>query len=104
MQPAQEGLSKIVESLTFNKPSIPIVANCTGLPLTTVDELKQELTYGLLTCVRWKDSVVHMTEAGVTTFYEIGPGRALSGMVKRINESAEVINVSDLETIKLLRG
>ena len=102
MEPAQEGLAKIVEDLTFNKPAIPIVANCTGLPLTTVEEIKQELTSGLCTCVRWKDSVVNMTQAGITTFYEIGPGRVLSGMVKRISEDAEVTNVSDLETIKLL--
>ena len=102
MEPAQEGLAKIVEDLTFNKPSIPIVANCTGLPLTTVEEIKQELTSGLCTCVRWKNSVGYMTQAGITAFYEIGPGRVLSGMVKRINEDAEVTNVSDLETIKLL--
>ena len=102
MQPAQEGLAKIVGDLIFNKPSIPIVANCTGLPLTTVEEIKQELTSGLCTCVRWKDAVGYMTQAGINTFYEIGPGKVLSGMVKRINEGAEVTNVSDLETIKLL--
>jgi len=102
MQPAQEGLAKIVGDLTFNKPSIPIVANCTGLPLTTVEEIKQELTSGLCTCVRWKDSVLHKTQAGITTFYEKGPGRVISCMVKRIKEDAEVTNVSDLETIKAL--
>ena len=102
MEPAQEGLAKIVGDLTFNKPSIPIVGNCTGLSLTTVEDIKQELTSGLCTCVRWKDSVEYMTRMGINTFYEIGPGKVLSGMVKRINESAEVINVSDLETIKLL--
>jgi [acyl-carrier-protein] S-malonyltransferase len=102
MEPAQEGLAKIVEELTFNQPSMPIVANCTGLPLTTVEEIKQELTSGLCTCVKWKESVEHMTQAGITTFYEIGPGKVLSGMVKRINENAEVTNISDLETIKLL--
>jgi [acyl-carrier-protein] S-malonyltransferase len=102
MEPAKEGLSKIVDDLTFNEPSIPIVANCTGLPITTVREIKQELISGLCTCVRWKDSVAHMTQAGITTFYEIGPGRVLSGMVKRIDENAEVTNVSDLETIKVM--
>ncbi|MQF48389.1 ACP S-malonyltransferase [SAR202 cluster bacterium AC-647-N09_OGT_505m] len=102
MKPAQEGLAKIVEDLTFNQPSMPIVANCTGLPLTTIEEIKEELTSGLCSCVKWKDSVMHMTEAGITTFYEIGPGKVLSGMVKRINENAEVTNISDLETIKLL--
>ena len=68
------------------------------------DAERQMILVGLCTCVRWKDSVEYMTQAGITTFYEIGPGKVLSGMVKRINEGAEVTNVSDLETIKLLRG
>lgn len=102
MQPAQDGLSKIVEGLNFNNPSVPVVANCTGLTITTTQEIKQELTSGLCTCVKWRDSIAHMIESGVNTFYEIGPGRALSGMVKRINEDVEVINVSDPESIKLL--
>jgi [acyl-carrier-protein] S-malonyltransferase len=102
MEPAREGLAKIVDALTFKQPSIPIVANCTGLPMTTVEEIKQELTSGICTCVRWKDSVEYMTQSGITTFHEIGPGKVLSGMVKRINENAEVINVSDPESIQLL--
>ena len=102
MEPAQEGLAKVVDRLTFNEPSVPIVANCTGLPLTTVEDIKHELTSGLCTCVRWKDSVEYMMQSGITTFYEIGPGRALSGMVKRINADAEITNVSDPESIQLL--
>lgn len=102
MQPAQEGLSKIIEDLSFSEPAIPVVANCTGLSINTIQEIKQELTSGLCACVKWRDSIAHMIQSGVTTFYEIGPGRALSGMVKRINEDVEVINVSDPESIKLL--
>ena len=102
MEPAQEGLAKIVDSLTFKEPSIPIVANCTGLPLTTVEDIKHELTSGLCTCVKWKDSVEYMTKSGITTFYEIGPGKVLSGMVKRISADAEITNVSDPESIQLL--
>ena len=60
------------------------------------------MTSGICTCVRWKDSVEYMTQSGITTFHEIGPGKVLSGMVKRINENAEVINVSDPESIQLL--
>ena len=102
MGPAQEGLAKIVESLNINEPSIPIVANCTGLPVTTIEDIKHELTSGLCSCVRWRESVEYMIDAGITTFYEIGPGRALSGMVKRINENVEIININSLESIQLL--
>ena len=102
MGPAQEGLAKVVESLDINEPSIPIVANCTGLPVTTIGDIKHELMSGLCSCVRWSQSVEYMIDAGITTFYEIGPGRALSGMIKRINEDVEVININSLESIQLL--
>ena len=102
MEPAKEGLAKVVDTLNFNEPSIPVVANCTGLSLTTAEEIKQELTSGLCNCVRWKDSVEYMIQEGITAFYEIGPGKTLSGMVKRINADAEITNISDAESIQLL--
>ncbi len=98
MQPAQEGLTKAVEELQLQAPTVPVVANCTGKPITTVDEVKQELLTGLCSPVRWLEIVQHMSGAGVSSFYEIGPGRALAGMVRRINPEAEVANVSDVET------
>ena len=104
MEPAKEGLTKIVSELTFHEPSVPIVANCTGQLITTAAEIKAELLSGLLSCVRWKDSVETMLSSGVSDFYEIGPGRVLAGMVKRINEEATVNNMNDLESIQLLTG
>ena len=104
MEPAQEGLAKIVGELTFHEPTVPVVANCTGRPLTTVEDIKQELVSGLCTCVQWKDSVAYMTQSGIGAFYEIGPGRVLSGMVKRNIPEADVTNVNDLESIRLLSG
>jgi [acyl-carrier-protein] S-malonyltransferase len=102
MGPAQEGLARAVEEIAFNDPSIPIIANCTGLPLNTAEEIRTELTSGLCSCVRWRDSVEYMTRSGITRFYEIGPGRALGGMVKRISPDVEVTSLSDLEGIRLL--
>ena len=104
MEPAQEGLTKIVGELTFHEPSFPIVANCTGQLITTAAEIKAELLSGLLSCVRWKGSVETMLSSGVSDFYEIGPGRVLTGMVRRINEEATVNNINDLESIQLLTG
>ena len=104
MEPAQEGLTKIVGELTFHEPSFPIVANCTGQLITTAAEIKAELLSGLLSCVRWKGSVETMLSSGVSDFYEIGPGRVLTGMVRRINEEATVNNMNDLESIQLLTG
>lgn len=104
MEPAQEGLAKAVNDLTIHDPAFPLIANCTGQPLTTAAEIKAELLSGLLSCVRWKDCVDTMVSAGVNDFYEIGPGRVLTGLVRRIKEDATVYNISDLESVQQLAG
>ena len=104
MAPAQEGLTKAVNDLTISDPAVPLIANCTGQPLTTAAEIKTELLSGLLSCVRWSDCVATMLSAGVTDFYEIGPGRVLTGTVRRINEDAAINNISDMESIQQLAG
>jgi [acyl-carrier-protein] S-malonyltransferase len=99
MEPAMAGLIRAVSEVEFRDPSVPIIANCTGKPLTDAQEIKQELVSQICGCVQWKRSVDYMVKTGVSNFVEIGPGRALSGMVKRINRRATVTNVGDLESI-----
>ena len=103
MEPAQEGLIEAVDKLTFKDPTVPIVANCTGDPLTTADEVKRELISQISSCVQWKRSVDYMIGTGVSRFIEIGPGRALSSMVKRIDRSTDAVSVGDLDAIIKLR-
>ena len=100
MAPAQEGLEKIVNEMSFRQPSVPLVANCTGQAIVDVDEIKAELLAQLCSCVRWSQSVDYMTRSGISLFYEIGPGRVISGMVKRNIPDADVTSVSDSESIK----
>ena len=104
MQPAQEGLTAAIAGVALADAATPIVANCTGMPISTAGEIRTELTTGLCSCVRWRDCVQHMLESGVSVFYEIGPGRALAGMVKRIEPDAEVFNVGDAEGRASARG
>ena len=104
MEPARIGLAEAVGDMDFQDPSIPIVANCTGTPLTTANEVKQELISQISSCVQWKNSVDYMIGSGVSHFIEVGPGRALSSMVKRINRSAEVASVGDMDSIMDLSG
>ena len=99
MEPARVGLLEAINSLAFREPTIPIVANCTGEPLTTADAIKQELVSQICACVQWKRSIDYMVDNGVSRFIEIGPGRALTGMVKRISRDAKVVNVADIESI-----
>ena len=99
MEPAQEGLVEAVEKLRFRDPTVPIVANCTGRPLTTGADIKQELVAQICSCIHWKKSIDYMIGSGVSRFIEVGPGRALASMVKRIDRSAETVSVGDLDSI-----
>lgn len=96
MGPALEGMSKALEAVNIRNPSTPIVANCSGKPMTSSWEVKEELAQQLCGCVRWHDSISYMVNAGVTSFIEFGPGQVLSGMVKRITDgSVQISSVSD---------
>jgi [acyl-carrier-protein] S-malonyltransferase len=97
-----DGMTKALETVKFRNPTRPVIANCTGKPLTASWELKEELIQQLCGCVRWQNSVDYMVNAGVTNFIEFGPGRALSGMVKRISDCVEVTSVNNVESTESL--
>ena len=103
MDPAKAGLLEAVSRLEFRDPEIPIVGNCTGQPLTTAESVKRELVSQVCKCVQWKRSIDYMVNSGVSSFIEVGPGKALSGMVKRINNSAHIASVADIDSILRLR-
>jgi [acyl-carrier-protein] S-malonyltransferase len=103
MQAAQEALSEIIATLDFQDPSIPIIANTTAQPLTTAEQVKLELTDQLCNSIQWQRSIEYMVNDGVSTFVEIGPGRVLSGLIKRINRDVTTRNIGDAEAIKNLK-
>ena len=72
--------------------------------MTRPDEIRDELITQISACVQWKKSVDFMVKSGVTHFVEIGPGRALSGMVRRIDRSVNTFNLSDLDAVKNLKS
>jgi [acyl-carrier-protein] S-malonyltransferase len=104
MASAQEGMTEALSQVEFTDPHYPVVANCDARPLTTAEELKEELQQQLCTSVKWAQTVAYMTDEGVTKFIEIGPGRILTGMVKRISQEAETVNISDLASIQGLKS
>jgi len=104
MQPAAEGLKDFIAGIIFKEPSIPIIANTTAAELTTADAIKQELLSQLCNGVQWQRSVEYMIDKGVTTFYEIGPGRVLSGLIRRINRDVKTININSAEAVNNLGG
>ncbi len=104
MQTAREGLSEVIATFDFQDPTVPIIANTTAQPLTTAEQVKTELTEQLCNGVQWQRSIEYMINAGVSTFIEIGPGRVLSGLIKRINRDVSTRNIGDAETIKSLKA
>ncbi len=102
MQSAVDGLSKVIASLTFHHPRVPIIANTTAQPLTTAELIKEELLRQLCNCVQWQHSVEYMINNGVSTFIEIGPGKVLTGLIKRINRDVSTVNIGDAQAIKSL--
>ena len=102
MQPAVDGMSEVVANLTFHHPAIPIKANTTAQPLTTAELVKAELIRQLCNCIQWQGSIEYMVNEGVSTFIEIGPGRVLSGLIKRINRNVKTLNIGDTQAIKNL--
>lgn len=102
MEPAIEGLRNAISEFSFNEASIPVISNVTAQPLTGVNAIKEELVSQIVHCVRWQQSVETMIARGVTTFFEIGPGEVLTGLIKRISPGARTVNVSNVSTISEL--
>ncbi|MBT8181263.1 MAG: ACP S-malonyltransferase [Eudoraea sp.] len=89
MQPAREELAAAIENTIFNKPTCPIYQNVTTTAVTDADEIKQNLIAQLTNPVRWTQSVRQMVADGATRFTEVGPGKVLQGLVKKIEPSVE---------------
>jgi [acyl-carrier-protein] S-malonyltransferase len=102
MEPIIAEFSEVVSSFKFHPPAIPVISNVTARPLTDVDSIREELVKQLRNCIQWQGSVEYMIHSGVTTFYEIGPGQVLSGLIRRINSELETFNVSGIEDIAQL--
>jgi [acyl-carrier-protein] S-malonyltransferase len=100
MQPAVDGMTKYLGATKFNNPSIPVIANTTATPLVTAEAVKTELRNQLTSPVQWQRTVEYMAGKGVSTFFEFGPGKVLTGLIKRISKEAKLINISDLVSVK----
>ena len=106
MKPAQDRLAPELRAIRAHDPRVPIIANVDAEPKRTRIEAVEALVDQVAAPVRWEDVVRRLASEGVTTYVEVGPGTAVSGMVRRINRDAEVANVGapdDLTAIEALR-
>jgi [acyl-carrier-protein] S-malonyltransferase len=104
MQPAAAGLARAIDSTSVHDASIPIIGNIDARPLTTATEIRTELAQQIASSVQWIHTIKYLVNAGVTVFLEIGPGQALSGMVKRIAKEATTINISNMAEMEKAVG
>lgn len=88
MQPAADAMAAALAGVAIKAPVVPLVANVLAAPITDPAEIRARLVEQVTGTVRWRESVAWMAEAGVTTLYEVGSGKVLSGLVKRIAPSA----------------
>jgi len=102
MQQAAQSFTDLISHIHLRPPEIPLIANISAKALTTVEDLRTELSEQLTRPVQWTRSVQEMVSHGVDTIVEIGPQQVLTGLIKRITPDARSINLSDDEVVKLL--
>jgi [acyl-carrier-protein] S-malonyltransferase len=94
MQPAADAMASALAEVTIKTPASPLVSNVLAAAITDPDEIRRRLIEQVTGTVRWRESVAYMAGRGVTRFLEIGAGKVLSGLVKRIADGAVGISVS----------
>lgn len=99
MVEASNRLGAVLDPMRFDTPAVPVVNNADAMFLTSGDRIKISLIKQLNSPLLWEDSVRNMVNSGVDTFIEVGPGRVLSGLIKRIDATVRILNVEDSESL-----
>jgi len=100
MDSASKKLSDLLDTLSFNNALVPVVTNADAVFLTDVTRIKESLVRQLNCPILWEDSVRAIIDSGVTTFLEVGPGKVLSGLIRRIYPSATVSSIGDMGSLE----
>jgi [acyl-carrier-protein] S-malonyltransferase len=95
MRPAGEKLRSAFAAAAWAAPKLPVIANVDAAPVTGIADIQAKLVAQVSGAVRWTQSIQYLRSQGVERFVEVGPGKVLSGLVKKIDEGAEVLNVND---------
>ena len=103
MKPAAKNMEKNIFETNFNNPAVPIISNVTAQTTKNPDDIKKLLIEQIFSKVRWRESIEYMISKGVKEFVEIGPGKVLSGLVKRINDKVSSKSINTIEEIQNLK-
>jgi len=104
MQPAADVMAQALAKVSVKRPSVPVVANVLAKAIDDPAEILRALVAQVTGTVRWRESVVYMAGAGVTNFYEIGAGKVLSGLIKRLAEGAAVTAIGNPEDVAAFKA
>jgi len=104
MQPAADAMAMALAEVTVNRPVVPVVANVRAAPISEPAEIVQALVEQVTGTVRWRESVAFMAQQGVSTFYEVGAGKVLTGLLRRIAENARGVAVGTPDDIAAFKG
>ncbi len=104
LKPAGDRLAEQLARISVTGPRIPVYANVTARPYTSADEIRNLLREQVSSPVLWESTVEAMLADGIDTFVEVGPGRVLSGLIKRISREAVVYNVDSVATLEAFLG
>lgn len=100
MQPAAEELKPVLARATFTECKVPVIRNVDAAPHGSADEIREKLYEQVTSPVRWVDTVMKLQQLGAERFVEVGPGRVLSGLLKRIDRKLAAVNVADCESLE----
>ncbi len=103
MAPAAAGLAGVLDRITLQAPQVPVLSNVDAAPHGSAEDTRAKLLAQLTSPVRWQQCVEALLGAGVETFYEIGPGRVLAGLMRRIHRRANITSVNSREALEKLR-
>lgn len=95
MRPAAIKLEAVLARVEFKAPQVPVVANVTGLPHGAPDDIRKQMVAQVYSSVRWYQGIEYLKSQGVTSYLECGPGKVLSGLVKRIDKAASLHSIQD---------
>jgi [acyl-carrier-protein] S-malonyltransferase len=104
MQPAADTMAEALTKVSVRRPTVPLVANVLAKPIDEPAKIVQSLIAQVTGTVRWRESVVYMAGAGVTNFYEVGAGKVLSGLIKRLAEGSNVAAVGSPEDVAAFKA
>jgi len=100
MASAKPRLQAVLAVANLSRPTVVVVSNVTAQPHGTTDEIRHRLVEQITASVRWEQSMRYLLAAGFTRFVELGPGTALSGFMKRIDQRAQMLNVADVASLE----